>query len=259
MKETRQIVIKKKIFTKSDILNIGQILLNEYNSAQKKEHHSSVAFKLNCSDGTSYESESYELFENGSIIDIKKINSLEMSFSNYKLESYINFSITHGNEYGNHLIVRGNDRNWVDGLFTRLKEIINSVKPQNHWILKYKTLILHLIALGVGVIIYSILNFLLYRHIQPIKNPSDTVQAIRTFFITNPFFVYLIDWFLRWFMGIPWAISIRSWLLNLWPVIEFDFGPEHMKVEKNRRFRIALIFSSVVIPIFLSILYDIFK
>jgi hypothetical protein len=260
MKETRRLYIKKKVFTKSDILNIGQILLSEYQSAQKAKNRSSITFQLNCVDGTSYESESTELFDNGSIIDLKRTGSLEMSFHDYELDRYIIISVTPGGgEYGNHLIVRGDDRNWVDGVFTRSKEIVDSVKPQENWILKYKTLILHVSALGIGIIIYSVFNFVLDGLIEPIEIPSETVKAIQTFFKTYPLFLYLLVWFLKWCMGISLAPYLRGWLLNLWPEIEFDFGPEHMKVEKERRLRILIVFSTVVIPIVLAIGYDIVK
>jgi len=60
-------------------------------------------------------------------------------------------------------------------------------------------------------------------------------------------------------MGIPWASEVRRWLLNLWPEIELDFGPEHLKVEKLRRLRISIVFSIAIIPIILTIVYDIAK
>lgn len=259
MRETRHLDIKKKIFTKSNILNIGRVFLNEYQSAQQAGNHSSVTFKINCTDGTSYESESIGLFEEGNVIDLKRTSSLEITFYDYKLDRYINISIIHGGEYNNHLIIRGDEQNWVNGVFIRLKEIIVSIKPQDNCIIKHKTLILHIIALGIGTIIYSALWFILYRHLEPIKNPSETVKAIRIFLKTNPLFSYLLDWFLRWFMGIPWASEARRWLLNLWPEIEFDFGPEHLKVEKLRRLRISIVFSIAIIPIILAIVYDIAK
>lgn len=260
MKETRRLDINKKIFTKTDILNIGKLFLREYTSTKEAENHSSISFQVNCFDGTSYESESIELFDDGGILDLKRINSLEISFQNYTLDRYMNISLVHGGSFNRHnLLVRGNDQDWVNGIFTRLKEIIDSIKPQDNWIIKHKTLILHIIALGVGTILYSVLWLILYQHIEPIKNPSERVKTIRSFFKTYPFLPYLIMWFGIWLMGIGWAILIRRWLLNLWPDIEFDFGPEHMKVEKLRRLRISIVFSTAIIPIVLAIGYDLLK
>jgi len=259
MKETRRLDIKKKVFTKRDILNIGHILLSEYQSAQKAEHYSSIAFQLICDDGTSYESESIELFEDGNIIDLKRTRTLEMHFRDSELDRRIYISVAHGEKYGNYLIVTGKDINWVNGLFTRLQETINSVKPQENWILKHKTLILHVSALGIGTILYSAFWFVLHRHIKPIENPPEILKAMRIFFKTYPLFSYLFDWFMNWAAGIPLALCFRIWLLNLWPDIEFDFGPEHMKIEKTRRLRISIIFFVAVVPIVLAIGHDIVK
>lgn len=259
MKETRRFVIRKKIFTKTDFLNIGKLFLSEYSSAQQNKNHASLEFRISCTDGTSYESESIELFDDGGILDLKKINTLEITFHNYMLDSYINISVVRGGGYSDALIINGKDQNWVNGVFTRLKEIIDSLKPQDNFLIRHKTALLHITALGIGIFIYFILWLILYRHIEPIKNPSETVKTIRSFFQTYPFFVRSLYWFLYWGMGIPWAPHIRTWLLNLWPNIEFDFGPEHLKVEKLRRIRIAMVFSIAIIPIILSIAYDLVK
>ncbi len=258
MKETRRLEIKKKIFAKVDILNIGRLFLHEYESARETKNGSSITFEISCVDGTSYESESIELFDEGGIIDLKRINSFEMTFYHYTLDRRMNISAVHGG-YRDYLLVRGCDQNWVNGIFTKLKEIIDSIRPQDNWIIRYRTLVLHIIALGVGRIFYSLLWLILYQHIEPSENPSETVKTIRSFFTTYPYLVYLINWFLIWVMGIPWAYMIRSWLLDLWPGIEFDFGPEHMKVEKLRRLRISMVCTVGIIPIVLAIGYDLLK
>ena len=259
MKETRRIDIKNKVFTKSDILNIGKVILDEYSSAQDAQNHSSITYKIDCIDGTSYESETMGLFDEGGIIDLKKTRAIEIYFHNYTLDRYINISVVHGGGYRDNLIVSGDDQNWVNGIFTRLKEIVDSIRPQDNWLIKHKSFVLHITALGIGTVIYTVLWFILYRHIEPIKNPSETIKSIRAFFTAFPFLSYLLDWLLNWLMGIPWAPYIRSWLLSLWPEIEFDFGPEHMKVEKLRRLRISIVFSVAVIPIILAIGYDLLK
>ena len=259
MNETRRFDIRQKIFTKIDFLNIGKLFLSEYSSAQKNENHASIAFRVSCADGTSYESETIELFDDGGILDLKRINTLEITFHNYTLESYMNISVVRGGGYSDVLIIRGKDQNWVNGIFTRLKEIIDSLKPQDNFIIRHKTALLHIIAFGTGILIFSILWLIWYRHIEPVKNPSETVKTIRSFFKTHPYFEKSIELFLFWFLGIPWAPYIRSWLLTLWPSIEFDFGPEHLKIEKLRRVRIALVFSIAIIPIVLLIGHDLVK
>lgn len=259
MKETRKFEIKNKIFTKKDILNIGEIFLNEYKSAQKAGDHSSIMFKINCVDDTSYESESINLFDNGGILDTKKIDLLEITFHNYMAEKYINISVVSGGYYRNNLLVRGDDENWVRGIFTKLKEIIDSIKPQDNFIIRHKTAVLHVIAFGVGIFLRFLLLSILDINSGYTKYPSETVKIIASFLVAHSYLMFPLDWFTSWVMGISWAPLIRSWLLNFWPSIEFDFGPEHLKVEKLRRIRITMVFSIVIIPIVLEIAYDLVK
>jgi len=260
LKETRRFYIKQKIFKKTDFLNIGKIFHKEYNLAQKDNNNSSISFRVDCIDGTSYESESLELFDDGSILDQKKAKFIEISFHNYTLDQYMNISVVHGGGYGDNLIIRGVDSTWVNGIFTRLKEIIDCLKPQDNFLIRHKTALLHIIALSIGKIFFLLISLALdYVHIEPIKNPSEILQKIRLFFATYPYFINLIEWFCSWLMGIGSAYAIRTWLLKLWPDIEFDLGPEHLKIEKLRRMRIAIVFSIGIIPFCISIIYDLVK
>ena len=157
---------------------------------------------------------------------------------------------------GNHdndLSVRGTEKNWVQGTFTDLQEIIESVKPQDNFILRHKGVILHVISIGIGSLVYLILNFLIYDRIKPIQNPSEFLIGIRDFFRTNLWAYYLLEIFLRWSNGLVFAYYIRKWLVKLWPEIEFDFGPDHMNILKVRRQRIWSVSSLVIIPVLIDI------
>ena len=259
MKETRRYNIEKRIFQKSDIINIGKVFLREYKFSKDNENNSSISFRLDCIDNTSYESEDIGLFDEENIIDIKRTKTIEISYYDYKLNRFINISLVHGKYSTSTLIVKGDDQNWVNGVFTKIKELIDSTKPQDNWIIRHKTFILHLNALGIGIIIYAILNILIYQHIEPIKNPSDTVLNFRSIYASSPILLYVLGLFSKWLLGIPWAFYLREWLLSLWPEIEFDFGPEHLKIEKIRRLRISVFVITAVIPIILSVGYDLFK
>jgi hypothetical protein len=259
MRETRRYNIANRVFTKTDIMNIGKVFLDEYKSAQDAGHHSTVTFRISCTDNTSYESEDMGLFDEGSVVDLKRTISIGIAFDDYKLARGMYITLFNGGGYDDCLAVKGDDQNWVNGVFIKIKEIVDSTKPQDNWIIRHRTFLLHLNALGIGIIVWSVLDFLLDSFVKPIENPSDTVKSMRAFFKTYPLCSVLFVWFLRWLPGIPYAYWIRDWLLKLWPPIEFDFGPEHLKVEKMRRFRISVVVSTIVIPLILAIVYDFVK
>lgn len=259
MKETRRHKIENRIFKKSDLINIGKVFLKEYEISKEKENHSSISFRLDCVDNSSYESEDLGIFDKENIIDVKRTNSIEMSYYDYELNRSINFTLSNEKYSTNVLIVKGYEQNWVNGLFANVKELIDSTEPQNNWIINHKTLILHLSAFGIGIVIYSIFYFLIGQHIEPIKNPSETIINLRTFFGEYSIFGYVYYLLIRWGLGITWAILLRNWLLSLWPEIEFDFGPEHLKIERKRRIRISLFIFVGVIPIIVSVGSDLLK
>jgi hypothetical protein len=71
---------------------------------------------------------------------------------------------------------------------------------------------------------------------------------------------YLQEWIWRYGAGFLWgAFAVRSWLLAMWPSIEFDFGLQHLQREKIRRRRLAAVFVLIIVPIFASFLYDLIK
>lgn len=257
MKETRRYNINKRIFQKSDIINIGKIFLNESVISKKNENHYSISFQLDCTDNTSYESENLGLFDEENIIDIKKTKTIGINYYDYELNRFMNITLANGKYRTSILTINGDDQNWVNGIFTKIKELIDSAKPQDNWIIRHKTFILHLSALGIGIVIYSILDIIFY--IKPIENPSDNILNIRALLTSFPILKYAIVLPFKWMMGLGFAYNLRDWLLSLWPDIEFDFGPDHLKIEKNRRLRIYVFVITVVIPIIISVGYDLFK
>lgn len=133
---------------------------------------------------------------------------------------------------------------------------MNALKPQEPWFFRHKTLFLHLLALGVGYAVYTILDILWYRHISPLENPSQNILAIREFLQQNHIFYVLIQAFLFWLQGIFPALWLQEWIFKLWPSVEFDFGPEHQKLEKLRRFRMGLILTVAIAPLLVNLIYD---
>jgi len=255
MKETRDKEIKSRVFTKNDIRSLWANLNKEDQSSKSKKDHSSIDLTLNSTDGTGYESNTSELLSDGDIIDLKKSTSISLDYYNYRLGRRIIITLQHG-DYGSRIVVSGKDRDWVAGVFDRLNAVLDAVKPQKSWLILHKTLLLHLIALGVGFTIYTVVDFLLLRHITPLENPSKKILVIREFFKQNPFSITLLDFFLFWLNGIFPALWLREWVLKLWPSVEFDFGPENQKIEKLKRFRIRLVLTLIIIPFLVNLIYE---
>ncbi len=71
---------------------------------------------------------------------------------------------------------------------------------------------------------------------------------------------YILSWVWNWLVGWAWrAGSLTRWILSSWPNIELDFGADHLKLEKQRRKRIYLLLTIVIVPITISVILDIVK
>jgi hypothetical protein len=257
-KEIRTQQINWRVFTKTDIRRIAQVLFNAYQNAEKNKHHSSIALRLYCHGGISYESDSLCILDDGGPLDIKKTQTIQITFNDYDSERNIGISIREGNYHEGELTVRGTDKNWVQGNFTTLQEIIDSVKPQDNLILKHKNFTFHIIAFGVGSLVFLVLQFLIFQFIpapRTIQISSDFIKSIILFVRENYLFRYLFLIFLLWLEGIfTFASPLHKWLVELWPKIEFDFGPEHLNKPKIRRQRMWVVASLVIIPIIVNII-----
>ena len=125
-------------------------------------------------------------------------------------------------------------------------------------------MLLHLIALGVGSLIQLVLALAtdgifeateLSEVIKPLPDDSPWRSIVTKM---SPL-LYIALWVIRWFIGLWWALEIRSWLLSLWPHIELDVGTEHLKIEKMQRHRLMTVITVIVLPIATSMIYDLIK
>lgn len=259
MKETRRYDISNRVFTKPVLYSVANALWQEYAQSLEAKSHSSFAFKISCADDTSYESQSLELLADASMVDIKKVDTVDIDYYDYKADRYANFTIAHGNTYHNVLLVRGNDSNWVNGAFNRLKETVDSAQPQQSFYLKHKGLFFNLISLGTGTVLEALLTVVVQALVKPIDHPGNWVLDARSFFVQYPFVLHLMRWASRWGMGMAPANGIHSYLKKLWPRIEFDFGPEHQRYERQRRARVQFALVTVALPTIVAIVYDLIK
>lgn len=250
MRETRDKKINKKVLQKEDIRRVWKIINSQYKYSKDQNNHSSLDLGLDCGD-IQYQSESSELLEDGDLIDLKKIESISIQYYDYKLNRRIFVQLRSGN-YGSSFMVKGDDRDWVAGIFNQLEVIFEAVKPQDHWFIVYNKIIFHIVAIIFGFLITSIM----IKFITPDPNPN----MVRDFIYSNNFYVYTSRIVIYWFCGLlPSTIFIYG-VNELYPSVEFDFGPEHKKLEKNKRIKLGIfigfIIVSILLPIFINVVSD---
>ncbi|MDP3769959.1 MAG: hypothetical protein U1A23_04895 [Candidatus Sungbacteria bacterium] len=239
MRETRKKEIKNRVFSKKDICALWSRINQECKPVGGREYNSLIELTINCDDGTRYESSDSNLLNDGDIIDLKKCESLSISYHHSVLGRRVSVALKHG-DYGSSLMVEGEDRDWVAGMFDQLNMILDSVKPRGHWFIKYKSVFLHMGALATGFIMIRF-----WAWLNGLGMPQEVSKEIKI----HPPIRHVLTASLSWVLGVLPLAGLVSWVGKLWPSVEFDFGPEHLKVEKNRRIRLSLFFTTLAIPV----------
>lgn len=259
MKETIRKIIDNRVFTKDDIIRIGEIIENQKEENSELDSRSTKKYVITCDDSTSYESGSLSIITDEDIIDVKKTQSIEMSYHNYASEKSVDIELFHNGPRYINCRIAGNDRNWVNGTLREIEEKIKGTKPQDNFFLRHPVLLYNVSAFGIGILLSKIVVYILLSLFggTPSSEPDPYwLQLIKSF----PILGILINWAFYWLFGaMTFASNTRNLILELWPSTEFDFGPEHLKLEKKRRNTIVIVLTVVIIPILVSFIYDIIK
>ncbi len=261
MKITKRLKINKKIFSHSDLKRIATIFEHQSISAKENNYHFSVEYKIHFLDETSIEGDSDAIMDD-TLIEIKRPVKIEYRFNNYSLSNSMSISISHGNDgYGNEFIISSNDSAWLNDNFSKITDFINSVKPQSFFLIKYSRIFKHLLAIGVGslgiLMIELIVNLLMPENTSISASTREIFKPIAEIVNAMGSFSYILGWFWRWICGWTWGTYfIANYILTAWPEIELDFGAEHLKREKQRRRRLYLGFSLIILPILINLVQD---
>jgi hypothetical protein len=257
MLESRHSHIKQRVITLSGVRALGTIIAHEHAEYLKKSKQVSISFSAYCDDDSSYESEDISLFSSDSPINQKKVHSIEITLHLFESDSYVKIQITHGDGiHQNSLTIRGSDSNWVNGITKRLEDTIAAFQPQSTWLDDYKYAIDLLFALSFGAIFVHLVW--LFPTDPPISTPW-WARILRELFQNYPLMFPIF----RYVLGIPVGIFpaelLRQKLLELWPSIELQIGPEHTLIEKKRREWLTGAVVLGVLPIILTFIYDLIK
>lgn len=256
MKQTRSIKISDKVFTGEDLRRIAKIFDKQKTLAAKSGHTDLITYTVVFSDDTTFESDSPELFDDESLIAPARPVAVRMSFYNLTLKRHLALSMNHGNltHFTNEGEVSAGEPAWLGENFLALKEALDKVAPQSFWFRRHPFVLMNLLALGLGSIgnlIIDIAMHIFFPHGPPwtIKNPGAWAPY-------KPL-LHTLDWFMLWVLGnIMGAGSVGHWLLSLWPSIEFDFGLDHLKIERVKRKRLIAVGALIVLPIMTSLIAE---
>ncbi len=269
MNETRRYEIRNRVFDKTSIRRLAAAFGKEATAATREGLKPKLEFELVSADGTSYESESSDdVFADDTAIDLTPTRVISMGFRATHPETYdrtraIDLRVRHGADSAD-LVVRGDDHVWVAAAFADVKTAVEGARPQNRFWSRYRGVLFHLTAVVSGyalaAVIRATLTLLLGSETPRLGGPPPQwVIDLRLFLAKKTAFSILVSVAVAWLQGVWVAVWLREYVGRLWPSIELDLGPEHLRIEQRRRTRLAYIGGAILLPVAIQIIYDRFN
>jgi len=244
MELSTSLEIKNKSFTKKDIINISKLIYKEYQELDTENvKYSFFSFIVTCEDSTTYSQDNLEILEEGNILDLKKVNKIEITLTSFKdkIVKKINLILDLSEyEFEKSIFEISGEKRWATNIFEEMNIIINAVKPQETYLKDYKYLVIFFLSLSLGSLVLFISRL--------IFNGIDEILSNINLF-GKSFIIFLLGIF----SGGP---SLYGKILKLYPSIEFDFGPEHFNIVKRKRKVLTFIIVTVGLSILSNILYS---
>jgi hypothetical protein len=241
IKERRKFSFADKIITPSTIRKLAGILKNEAES-YNEINQAFLYYSIDASDDSSYESGDIVIFNDGLLMDSKKLIKVVMRFQTLIGDKNIEIQLTHTEDEestSNYIIISGTNTTWVNGIITRLVEIINQSEKQPAVRRYFHNLCIPL---------FILMNILFYRIISPLfidKGKNDWVNLILLF---APIC----------FVGLSFKY-FNNYINEAWPVVELQTGRNYQQLSLIKRRKLIGIINLILIPLLLSLVYDLLK
>lgn len=256
MKRTLWSEIGGKVFTKGDIRALARIVWELYledahalvvaddrgpatSYTLFDESNIKASYSIAFTDGSMVSSDTMDVFNDGEWIDLKRAERISMEFNNRIGNRKVGLFIVAGSRRISSVQVEGPGQEWVDVNYNKIQTIIKAVKPQPVWVRCCCSLV---VVIAAAVSIPICLKMLLLTLIQDIlPNAPNTLP-------------YSLPWSLGIMFGPVAFALVSSQMPKLWPMIEFDFGPEHMRTARARRKAVEWAIGVVLLPVALGVI-----
>jgi len=158
MRVTRTLTVRNRVFAINDLKRIAAVFDREAERSRNAKKHHLVSFQVTFEDEASIQSDSPDILDEEVLTGPSRPVKFRFRFNDYDDHRDLTFSIAHGDSrYGNELGVASDDQEWLKATYLTLKEAIESSRQQEFWWKKHPTILLHLIAIGIGSLIWLVL------------------------------------------------------------------------------------------------------
>jgi hypothetical protein len=270
VKEKREFSIDNKIFTKGDIILLIKLfgkLSNEILDKSKEIRHKDLIQEgwnesnikereINTSYSklvfTSYDNSTFsgtleDILEDNEILENKNIAEINFYFFERMLDSQLIIRIKHADSdsysSSSYVSLEGQDRTWVNGTIKLLEDFLSNCKSQSKFVSKFQ--------IPIMVITMFLLVFFMFNLTELFIRTNLSFPRM----IDNMFSKHLISFVIvsSLIVAAP-AFFIKERLKKLSPRIEIQTGKTLHQIRKEKRKKLLIIASEILIPAIISFL-----
>ena len=243
------------------VLDIGDLrsllrLMTELIAAAGNEYH--LRIQAVTPDRARYETLDTGFFDAGGIADDKGVRAVTLVARRTDgVPGEVSVNLVHGaRSRTNRFLVSGVDSTWVAGSYRRLDEFFGQVEQQRRLTKGQRRAIVAVVtgALLTLAAMVALFGFKYGSGPEPLgvtdENGKpiiyDNVHPIRATAFTFTTILLIAS-------SYPVAETLRDWVDELWPAIEFRSGRHHVTVEHRRRATVRALLVLGVLPFLVSI------
>lgn len=243
IREKRRLTFNLKIITPHTIRSFSDIIEKEISSlspSEESDHY--IMYSVDATDNTSFESQSNDIFKENQIIENRVIRKVNMRFYTKDNSKSIEVQLLHlinDENSENYISVSGDEPNWVNGVLSRLSQILDNTENQSKFTAKFSGYFLFILFILANIEYYRLVLDKLG------KTPYEIVA-----------FIYVLGFPIATLIG---AIQLNTYISKLWPDIELQTGPTYLQSAVTKRNKIQWVMASIILPILLTVIYDVSK
>ena len=255
MKRTRRKDLSQIVFTKSSLETIWSALERHAAEGQNTSSSNVVIYPptrptitIVSTGSLTTEADDKSVFDKDVIDQVKSL-SVTFQYTNYPAPRSIRIQLFEGERRfwsSSSFTISGDDPRWVDATFLEFERMFDSFRPQSMMFDRLRPLLFFILSVALG---FSLLP--IFRAIFP-EPTSEPTPAWLQYIITTPMLRHPVRALALFLIGAWPASIVINWVAKLWPSIEFDFGPEHLKTRKQWRGRAATVTVLMLLPILLD-------
>jgi len=243
IREKRRLSFNLKIITPQTIRSFSDIIEKEISSLSPNEGSDYyIMYSVDATDNTSFESQSSDIFKENQIIENRVIRKVNMRFYTKNNSKNIEIQLIHlmnDENSENYISVSGDEPNWVNGVLSRLSQILDNTENQSKFTVQFSGYFLFVLFILANVEYFR----LVFDKLG--KTPYEFVN-----------YIYVFGFPFATFFG---AIQLNSYVNKLWPDVELQTGPIHLQSATTKRNKMQWVMVSIILPILLTVIYDITK